>query len=317
MSSVTGTIKSHATYRGRFAPSPTGPLHLGSLYAAVAGYLRARSLNGQWLLRIEDVDKPRCVEGADSQIMRDLEAFGLVWDEEVLWQSRRHEAYAAALDQLQKASLAYPCACSRKQIEAYNLRHGINTHIYPGICRAGLHGRSGRAWRLNTQGVEIRFTDLLQGQFHETLEQSCGDFILYRADGLWAYQMAVVVDDEEQGISEVVRGVDLLDSTARQIYLQRVLEYQQPDYLHLPIIVDEAMRKLSKSTFAPAISPQDRISLLISIFQLLGLPTDNTLNDANISELWSWAISHWNLGNLPKTRYIQQPDTSDILLKTR
>lgn len=302
--------ESQTGYRGRFAPSPTGALHLGSLLAAVGSYLRARSLNGQWLLRIEDIDSPRCVPGAADNILRDLEAYGMEWDGEVMWQSQRAAAYGEALNQLQQQSLAYPCACSRKEIEEHNRSAGITSNIYPGICRSGLHGRSGRAWRLNTEAAEIEFTDHIQGTFREILEHTSGDFILQRADGLWAYQLAVVVDDAEQGITEVVRGVDLLDSTARQIYLQQLLGYPTTDYLHLPVIVDETGQKLSKSDRAPAVSDQVRVATLLEIFQLLGLPIDETLTDANISELWPWALSHWDLQNLPKTRYIQRPDST-------
>lgn len=297
----------HRVYRGRFAPSPTGALHLGSLLAAVGSFLQARSQRGEWLVRIEDIDTPRCIPGAADDILRDLEHFGLNWDGEVLWQSQRQDAYAAALAQLQDQGLAYPCACSRKEIEDTNLAHGRSGLVYPGTCRSGLRGRSARAWRINTEAAVIGYEDLLQGSQVEDLEKTSGDFVLKRADGLWAYQLAVVVDDAEQGVTQVVRGVDLLDSTARQIYLQQCLDLPQPTYLHLPVLVDQTGQKLSKRDFAPAIADRERQAILRQTLGFLGLPLDRELEDAGIEELLDWAIRHWEPGKLPKSRYITLP----------
>ncbi|MGC1518608.1 MAG: tRNA glutamyl-Q(34) synthetase GluQRS, partial [Azonexus sp.] len=210
-------------YRGRFAPSPTGPLHFGSLVAAVGSYLDARSIGGEWLVRREDLDTPRNVPGAADDILKTLEAFGFEWDGAVLWQSRRFAAYGAALEQLKAAGLAYGCACSRKEIADSAPRPAVDGGLaYPGTCRNGLpYGRAVRAWRLRVSDAETSFADRLQGRQAQNLERDVGDFVLLRADGLYAYQLAVAVDDEFQGISDVVRGADLIASTPRQIWLQR------------------------------------------------------------------------------------------------
>ncbi|MGB8302043.1 MAG: tRNA glutamyl-Q(34) synthetase GluQRS, partial [Azonexus sp.] len=214
-------------YRGRFAPSPTGPLHFGSLVAAVGSYLDARSSGGEWLVRMEDVDTPRNVPGAADDILKTLEAYGFEWDGAVLWQSRRFDAYAAALERLRAAGMAYGCACSRKEIADSAPRPAVDGGLaYPGTCRNGLpYGRAVRAWRLRVSDAETSFADRLQGRQAQNLERDVGDFVLLRADGLYAYQLAVAVDDEFQGISDVVRGADLIASTPRQIWLQRCLGY--------------------------------------------------------------------------------------------
>ena len=210
-------------YRGRFAPSPTGPLHFGSLIAAVASYLEAKTCKGQWLLRMEDLDRPREMPGAADVILRTLQAFGFEWDGPVLYQSRRDEAYAAALEKLRQAGFIYGCACTRREI-ADSAIDGIDGPVYPGTCRGGLpSGKSPRAWRMVTEDRNIAFDDAIQGRLSQNLQRDIGDFVLKRADGLYAYQLAVVVDDAEQGITHVVRGADLLDSTSRQIYLQQML----------------------------------------------------------------------------------------------
>lgn len=207
-----------AGYRGRFAPSPTGPLHFGSLVAAVGSYLDARSQGGEWLVRIEDVDAPRCQPGMGDTILRSLDAFGFTWDREVLWQSRRGEAYAAALEQLKQRGLAYACACSRKEIADSATRPAVDGGLaYPGTCRHGLApGRSARAWRLRVPDERIATVDRIQGELGQHLAEDVGDFVLLRADGLFAYQLAVTVDDQFQQISDIVRGADLLDSTDRK-----------------------------------------------------------------------------------------------------
>src|SRR3954469_4836970 len=223
-------------YTGRFAPSPTGPLHMGSLIAALASWLDARAAGGRWLVRMEDLDRPRVLPGADDAILDALSRLGLQWDGEVVYQSKRHDLYRRALERL--GPHTYWCGCSRREIADSSL--GLATDgapIYPGTCRDGLP-RARRALRVRTSSALIAFDDRLQGQQAQVLERDIGDFVLYRADGLFAYQLAVVVDDAAQGISDVVRGADLLDSTARQICLQRLLGVPTPRYLHVPVAVD-------------------------------------------------------------------------------
>lgn len=246
-------------YRGRFAPSPTGPLHAGSLVAALASWLDARAHGGQWLVRIEDVDAPRCVAGADETILKQLAACGLVPDEPPVWQSRRGDLYGQALGELAARGLAYPCACSRKDIEeAYvaagrvRPRHG--ELVYPGTCRQGLAGRPARAWRFLTAGHEaVEWTDRRLGPQRQDVEAEVGDFVLRRADGLWAYQLAVVVDDARQGITDAVRGEDLADNTPRQILLQQALGLPRVRYLHTPLVLAPDGQKLSKQNGAAAV----------------------------------------------------------------
>ena len=255
-------------YRGRFAPSPSGPLHAGSMVAALASWLDARAHGGQWLVRLEDVDLGRCQAGADHEILRQLAACGLHSDEPPVWQSQRGPMYQQALDRLIAADLAYPCACTRKDVEAAWTELGLPherhaERIYPGTCRperGGLHGRPARAWRLHTDRAMhylqrpsvTQWTDRRLGPQQQAVEQAVGDFVLKRADGLWAYQLAVVVDDALQGITDVVRGEDLHDNTARQIVLQDALGLPTPRYLHTPLVCDEQGDKLSKQNGAPA-----------------------------------------------------------------
>jgi glutamyl-Q tRNA(Asp) synthetase len=237
-------------YVGRFAPSPTGPLHFGSLVAALASYLEARAAKGKWLLRMEDLDRPREQPGAADQILRALERLGFEWDGPVLWQSARLERYRAVLEDLQQRGFAYPCGCSRKELEDSVLAID-GSRVYPGTCRHGLApGKNPRAMRLRTHAAPIAFADRIQGEIEQRVEREVGDFVLQRADGICAYQLAVVVDDLDQGVTDVVRGADLLDSTARQIHLQRILGARQPRYAHLPVAVNAAGEKLSKQTGA-------------------------------------------------------------------
>lgn len=253
-------------YVGRFAPSPTGPLHFGSLVAAVAGYLDAKAHGGTWLVRMEDVDTPRCVPGADAEILRTLEGFGFEWDGAVMYQSARREAYREALERLRAAGLAYPCGCSRKE---------VGGAIYPGTCRAGVNsGEPGRAqaWRVRVDCGDVCFEDRACGLYRQHLAREVGDFVVLRADGLFAYQLAVVVDDAGQGVTDVVRGADLLDSTPRQIWLQRALGYPTPRYLHVPIAVNAAGEKLSKQTLAPAIRVENAAAELRQALDFLGYP---------------------------------------------
>ena len=291
-----------SSYRGRFAPSPTGPLHFGSLVAAVGSYLDARTQGGEWLLRMEDVDTPRNVPGAAEQILAALEIFGFEWDGPVLWQSRRLDAYAAALDQLKAAGVLYACACSRKEIADSATRAAIDGGLaYPGTCRHGLPpGRSARAWRLRVDAQVVAFDDRLQGRIAQSLERDVGDFVLRRADGLFAYQLAVTVDDNFQGISDIVRGADLLASTPRQIWLQRMLGYPQPRYAHLPVVSNTAGEKLSKQTLAPALDLLSPSSQLCDALSLLGQPVPPGLWRAPLAEVWVWSLENWRFDAIPR-----------------
>lgn len=278
-------------YRGRFAPSPTGPLHFGSLVAAVGSYLDARRHGGQWLVRMEDVDAPRCVLGADVEILRTLETFGFAWDGPVLYQSSRMEAYRAALAGLTRIGRVFPCACTRKEI-ADSATGAPDTAVrYPGTCREGLPtGREPRALRFRTEPGTIHFHDRLHGPLAEDVAAAIGDFIVLRADGVVAYQLAVVVDDAFQGITDVVRGSDLLDSTARQIALQEALGFPRPRYLHLPIVRNAAGEKLSKQTRAEPLRPENASRDLANALTFLGHPPPPELARATPAELWHWAL---------------------------
>jgi glutamyl-Q tRNA(Asp) synthetase len=291
-------------YRGRFAPSPTGALHLGSLLSAVASFLDARSRGGQWLLRMEDLDPPREVAGAADRILRALERFGLHWDGTVVYQSARSEIYRHTLEELRKAGLVYPCACTRREIRDHALP-GHGATVYPGTCRAGLPpGRKERTLRVRVDPVSVSFRDRLQGPMEAWLPTQAGDFVVRRADGLFAYQLAVVVDDALQGISHVVRGADLLDSTGRQIFLQRALGVPTPSYLHLPVVVNPQGTKLSKQTGARAVDREPVHQLLSTVLRLLGQETPKALADATLEEFWDWAACHWESGRIPPLRSI-------------
>lgn len=289
---------------GRFAPSPTGPLHFGSLVAAVGSYLEARAQGGDWLVRMEDIDAPRNVPGAADDILRTLEAFGFEWTGEVLWQSRRIEAYAAALEQLQAVGAAYPCACSRKEIADRAMRTAIDGgDVYPGTCRSGLPAdRTPRAWRLRVDAQTVAFADRVQGVQTQCLERDVGDFVLLRADGLFAYQLAVVVDDAYQGVTDVVRGADLLDSTPRQIWLQQCLGVATPKYAHLPVATNASGEKWSKQTLAPAIRMADAGAQIWGALDFLGQAPPADLRQGDLPEVWAWARAHWQLGRVPRQR---------------
>ena len=270
-------------YTGRFAPSPTGLLHAGSLVAALASWLDARTHGGQWLVRIEDVDTPRCVPGADQAILQQLASCGLTPDIPVLWQSQRAHVYAAALQSLVQQGWAYPCGCSRKEIESAQAVSRHSAAVYPGTCRQGLKGKPARAWRLNVQAVQqalslsavTHWSDRRLGPQQQNVSEEVGDFVLRRADGLWAYQLAVVVDDAAQGITHVVRGQDLADNTARQIVLQAALGLPTPQYLHTPLVLGANGEKLSKQNGALALdlqTPQAAMSALNAAALALDLP---------------------------------------------
>ena len=294
-------------YRGRFAPSPTGPLHFGSLVAAVASYLEAKSHAGEWLVRMEDLDTPRVVPGAADEILRALEACGMQWDGSIVSQSKRTDAYHAELHRLRASGLVYPCACSRREI-ADSALNGIEGPVYPGTCRNGLApGKTVRAWRINTRGAEIGFDDAVQGRVQHTLETAIGDFVLLRADHIYAYQLAVVVDDAEQGITDVVRGADLLDSTPRQIYLQQLLKFATPHYCHVPVAVNAAGEKLSKQTRAQPVDYARPLSALLPVLRFLGQQPPHALTTASIIDFWDWAIANWRINRVPRMRSAQIP----------
>ena len=296
-------------YRGRFAPSPTGPLHFGSLVAAVGSYLDTRTQGGEWLLRMEDVDTPRNVPGAAEQILRTLEAFGFEWDGTVLWQSQRLAAYAEALERLKAQGAVYGCACSRKEIADSATRLAIDGGLaYPGTCRNGLPaGRAARAWRLRVDASEIAFDDRIQGRVSQQLARDVGDFVLRRADGLFAYQLAVTVDDAFQGITDVVRGADLLASTPRQLWLQDCLGFARPRYAHLPVASNAAGEKLSKQTLAPGLNPAAAPAQLVSALVFLGQAVPADLARATLAEVWAWAGENWSFAGIPRVPAINYP----------
>ncbi len=333
-------MTSSTVYRGRFAPSPTGPLHFGSLVAAVGSYLDAKHHHGTWLVRMEDLDTPRCVPGAAEDILHALATFGLVSDEPVMVQSQRTTAYDAALHTLQANGAVYPCCCTRKEIGDSAL-HGIEGPVYPGTCRVGLQpGREGRAWRVRTDYLfrhsrvggnpviqnafcstpldsrlrgndetqssvgMVCFDDALQGHITQHLELEIGDFVVKRADGLFAYQLAVVVDDAAQNITHVVRGADLIDSTPRQIHLQRLLGLISPTYKHLPVAVNEAGEKLSKQTLAAPVDVSNPVNTLIRVLGFLRQQPPENLANKDVGTVLDWAIQNWDAQKLQGVKSI-------------
>jgi glutamyl-Q tRNA(Asp) synthetase len=298
------------TYRGRFAPSPTGPLHFGSLIAAVGSYLEARTYGGEWAVRIDDLDRARVAPGAVDSILRTLDECGMHWDGAVVYQSTRSGSYHAALHELRLQGRAYPCACSRREI-ADSAIAGIDGFVYPATCRRGLPaGRAARAWRIDTRGARVVFDDAVQGRVEHDVEHEFGDFVLYRSDSVYAYQLAASLDDAEQGITHVVRGADLLASTPRQIFLQRLLALPTPRYAHLPVAIDRAGDKLSKQTHAAPIDAARPGAALAAALRFLGHAPPHELEAAGVSALWQWAQAHWNLDRVPRvrTRHIEEPN---------
>ncbi len=282
-------------YRGRFAPSPTGPLHLGSLFCAAATLLDARSHGGVWLVRIEDIDPPRDMPGADRLILDTLAAFGMASDEPVVWQSKRCDLYEAALARLYALHRAYGCACTNSDIaHACGLLH-LPKGVYPGTCRRGTLGKPVRSVRFLTEDREVAFTDRLCGPVKQNVEKEVGDFIIRRADHLWAYQLCVVVDDADQGITDVVRGSDLLASTARQIELQQALGYRTPRYLHTPLILGPDGEKLSKQRKAPAVTAKAPLATLTALWPHFGLPA---FKADTLTGFWKTAVEIWR-DNIP------------------
>ena len=277
---------------GRFAPSPTGPLHFGSLLAAAASYLQARRYGGRWLVRIEDIDPPREQPGATERILEALDSYGFEWDGPVIYQSRSQPAHEAALARLLEAGSAYRCGCSRSDLA--DAPRGPLGIIYPGTCRAGCSADE-TAIRVRTDDSEVAFVDALQGPQQQHLESESGDFVIWRRDGLVAYHLAVVVDDYEQGVTEIVRGIDLMDSTCRQIWLQRQLGYPTPDYLHIPVAAHADGQKLSKLTGAKAVPLGRPERILVQVLAALGQQPPEDLDDASLQEIWSWGMQHWNI----------------------
>jgi len=293
-------------YVGRFAPSPTGPLHAGSMVAALASWLDARAHGGRWLVRIEDVDTPRCVPGADTEILRQLAACGLQPDAPPVWQSRRGGLYASALDTLHAAGLAYGCRCTRREIALAlaaaghdRSRHG--ELVYPGTCRPGgaqpvpwAEARAVRLLTVQPDGADvcIDWTDDRLGPQHQNVTREVGDCVLRRADGLWAYQLAVVVDDAAQGITHVVRGEDLADNTPRQVWLQRCLGLPTPRYRHTPLVLDAHGEKLSKQTGAAAIDTDRPLAVLQAAAQALGLSVPSSIEGG---QFLAEAVSRWTI----------------------
>jgi glutamyl-Q tRNA(Asp) synthetase len=291
------------TYRGRFAPSPTGPLHFGSLIAATGSYLQAKHQDGEWLLRIDDIDPPREQKGAADDILRTLEGFGFEWDENVLYQSNRLQRYQEAVDDLIKQQFAYPCSCSRASIikKTGQIKGDI---IYPGFCRNGplvkSENSSDYSIRLRCSDELIQFNDAIQGKRDIHLSTLNGDFIIQRRDRLFSYQLASGIDDAEQNITEVVRGVDLLNCTPYQLHVQHMLNLSSPQYCHLPIAVNNAGQKLSKQHNAKPIDTKDSVVLLYKTLKFLGQMPPIHLMKANQEDIWSWAIKNWRANLVPK-----------------
>jgi glutamyl-Q tRNA(Asp) synthetase len=277
-------------YRGRFAPSPTGDLHAGSLAAALASWLDARARGGAWLVRIEDLDPPREIAGAAGRIVAALAAFGMESDEPVVFQSRRGELYRQALDRLDAVGLLYGCSCSRSMIAAAQRRLGLAADIYPGTCRNGAAQAGPQALRVRVPDETVGFDDRARGRFEQRLAHDVGDFVVRRADGLWAYQLAVVVDDAAQGITDVVRGADLLDNTPRQIWLARALRLPVPRYLHVPVVTNARGEKLSKQTGAAALDLADPLGELERAWRHLGFPA---LGATGVAAFLRLAVTLW------------------------
>jgi glutamyl-Q tRNA(Asp) synthetase len=287
--------QSTAAYRGRFAPSPTGDLHFGSLVAAVGSFLQARSRAGKWLIRMEDLDPPREVAGSAERIIADLAAFGMVSDEPVIYQSNRLPVYERLLRNLLESKLAFQCGCSRRDLP--------DSGIYPGTCRQGIpKGRIARSVRLISDSAHIEIHDAIQGIYSQDLEHEVGDFIIRRGDGLIAYQLATPVDDAWQRITEVVRGADLLASTPRQIHVQRMLGLPTPAYAHLPVVMNKDGNKLSKRTMADPVAGTDRVTSLRACLDFLGHAPPPDVTD--LDQMWRWAIDNWRLSRVPAQSHV-------------
>jgi glutamyl-Q tRNA(Asp) synthetase len=296
---LTPALLNHSgSYRGRFAPSPSGPLHFGSLVAALASFLDAKANQGSWLVRIEDIDTPRVVKGADSDILSTLEAYGLYWDEKVIYQSQRHDFYANTLDTIaKKYSALYPCICSRKDIKS---RGGI----YNNHCRYSKHSQIGNAIRVCQNTPIYDFIDRIQGKVDIPKQIAEEDYIVKRRDGLYAYQLVVVADDIAQSITHIVRGADLLEATARQLSLFKLLSYSLPSFAHVPVVSTAPGLKLSKQNHAPGLDKKNPKKTLIAAMRLLGLAVTDELKLHSVEEILTWAISHYKINAIPSTREI-------------
>ena len=294
-------VQKNSLVVGRFAPSPSGPLHFGSLVAAVGSYCLARQSGGAWLVRIEDLDTPRVVSGAADAILQTLESCGLEWDGPVLYQSSRTDRYQAALDRLQRGGLLFDCGCSRKEVLASAPHVSEEGPIYAGVCRAGLaQGRRPRSVRIRVPQQQVCFADGVFGAREQRLDSVVGDFVLRRADGLFAYQLAVVVDDAESGVNQVVRGADLLSSTPRQIFLQSCLGYSPPDYIHLPLALAQDGEKISKRHGAVAIATgPGRAPDLWRALRFLGQSVPEELQNGPVAEVVAWGVKHFDLQQVP------------------
>ena len=297
-------VEAGTGHAGRFAPSPTGPLHFGSLLAAVASYLQAKSHGGRWLVRVEDIDPPRQQPGATVTILRALEAYGFEWDGPVLYQSANQAAHREAAATLLAAGHAYRCGCSRSELAS--APRGPLGIVYPGTCRRGTDAAD-TAVRVRTDDMPVAFDDLLQGRVSQRLEPESGDFVILRRDGLIAYHLAAVVDDRLQDVEEVVRGLDLLDSTPRHVYLQRLLGYPEPRYAHIPLAVNAAGEKLGKSSGAPPIPTVEVRPTLLAALTALRQAPPAALSAATVPEIWRWARAHWRIGALSGVRAVHPP----------
>lgn len=284
-------------YIGRFAPSPSGELHFGSLIAALGSFLQARAQHGHWLVRIEDIDPPREVPGAADTILCQLEHYGLHWDGEVLWQSQRHDAYREALAWLQQQGLSYYCTCTRARVQSVG-------GIYDGHCRELHHGPEHAAVRIKQTHPVTQFTDRLRGVIHADEKLAREDFIIHRRDGLFAYNLAVVVDDHFQGVTEIVRGADLIEPTVRQISLYQLFGWQVPDYIHLPLALNQQGAKLSKQNHAPALPKGDPRPVLIAALRFLGQPEFPSWQDLSVNELLQSAVNNWRLTTVPESAIV-------------
>ncbi|QDX29144.1 tRNA glutamyl-Q(34) synthetase GluQRS [Dickeya poaceiphila] len=295
-------------YVGRFAPSPSGDLHFGSLIAALGSYLQARSCHGRWLVRIEDIDPPREVPGAASRILRQLEQYGLLWDGDVVYQSRRHDRYRAVLADLQHQDKCYYCTCTRQRIQQ------IGGH-YDGYCRARSLPPNNAALRLRQTSPVMHFHDRLRGQIDADPMLAKEDFIIHRRDGLFAYNLAVVVDDHDQGVTEIVRGADLIEPTVRQLSLYQQLDYPAPDYVHLPLALNTDGNKLSKQNHAPALPDGDPRIVLAQALAFLRQPLPTHWRDLDRDALLAWAISHWSLTTVPVESALISPEITSAFSK--
>nr|WP_085299437.1 tRNA glutamyl-Q(34) synthetase GluQRS [Cognaticolwellia mytili] len=290
-------LRHHQEYRGRFAPSPSGLLHFGSLIAALASYLDAKHNHGQWLVRIEDIDPPREKLGASAEILNTLESYGLNWDEDVLYQSQQSSLYLEVLASLKQQKLSYHCACSRAKIKA-------DGGVYQGHCRKLDLAANNNATRVINAVATSQYHDLIQGEVSCDKKLAGEDFIVRRKDNLFAYQLAVVVDDIYQGISHIIRGCDLLEPTARQLSFYQILNHPAPTFGHFPLAITDEGYKLSKQNNAPAIDAKNPIPSLIAALSFLGQQPPTELNYASVDELLTWAISHWSINNVPKSQEI-------------